>query len=193
MLTRLAPYLLLTALALVFFAGLVIHPGQILYSDHSDFVVQYLPAKHFLVRSWQTDGELPLWCPEAQAGLPFVHDPQVAAFYPPNAPLYFLPDRWIGPAMSWLLVAHVILAGCGAYVYARAMPWASPDRWWRGWASCSAANGCYTCWGRGTTPLPRSPGCRWWCYSWSRRCAGLEMARCWQRWCVRPGPERCSG
>jgi hypothetical protein len=118
-LTRLTPYLLLAGLALLFFGELVLHPGLILYSDHSDFVVQYLPAKHFLVASWRADGELPLWCPYALAGLPFVHDIQVAAFYPPQAVLYLLPEGLIGPAMSWLIVAHVIIAGWGAYAYAR--------------------------------------------------------------------------
>jgi hypothetical protein len=118
-LTRLTPYLLLAGLALLFFAELLVHPGWILYSDHSDFIVQYLPAKHFLVESWRADGELPLWCPYALAGMPFVHDIQVAAFYPPQAVLYLLPDGLIGPAMSWLIVAHVIIAGWGGYAWAR--------------------------------------------------------------------------
>jgi len=118
-LTRLTPYLVLAGLALLFFAEMVLHPGLILYSDHSDFIVQYLPAKHFLVESWRADGELPLWCPYALAGMPFVHDIQVAAFYPPQAVLYLLPDGLIGPAMSWLIVAHVIVAGWGACAWAR--------------------------------------------------------------------------
>jgi len=118
-LTRLTPYLVLAGLAVLFFAELVRHPGSVLYSDHSDFLVQYLPAKRFLVTSWRDDGELPLWCPYALAGMPFVHDIQVAAFYPPQAILYLLPEGLLGPAMSWLLVAHVVVAGWGAYAYAR--------------------------------------------------------------------------
>jgi hypothetical protein len=115
----LIPYGLLAGLALVFFAELAIHPGHILYSPHSDFIVQYLPAKRFLVGSWRADGELPLWCPYAFAGMPFIHDIQVAAFYPPQAFLYLLPEALIGPAMSWLIVIHVVIAGWGAYAYAR--------------------------------------------------------------------------
>jgi hypothetical protein len=118
-LTRLTPYLVLAGLALLFFADLIVHPGLILYSDHSDFIVQYLPAKRFLIHSWRADGELPLWCPYALAGMPFIHDIQVAAFYPPQAVLYLLPEWLIGPAMSWLVVAHVIVAGWGAYAWAR--------------------------------------------------------------------------
>src|SRR5207244_4280002 len=75
--------------------------------------------KRFLVASWRADGELPLWCPYSMAGMPFVHDIQVAAFYPPQAILYLLPEESIGPAMSWLIVAHVILAGWGAHAWAR--------------------------------------------------------------------------
>jgi hypothetical protein len=118
-LRRLTPYVLLAGLALAFFAPLLLHPGWVLYSDHSDFLVQYLPARHFLVESWRADGELPLWCPYYFAGAPFVHDIQVAAFYPPQAVLYALPTDLVGPAMCWLVVAHVVVAGWGAYAYAR--------------------------------------------------------------------------
>jgi hypothetical protein len=116
---RLVPYLTLAGLALAFFAPLALHPTQTLYSDHSDLFTYYLPVKRFLVRSWREDGEVPLWNPYLFAGSPFLHDPQVAAFYPPQLPLYLLPEDRLGAAMSWLLVAHVILAGCAACAYAR--------------------------------------------------------------------------
>jgi hypothetical protein len=117
--SRLAPLLLLAALGLAFFAPLVLHPTQTLYADHSDFFVQHLPAKHFLVRSWQEDGELPLWCPYSFAGMPFVHDPHVGLFYPPNWVLLLVPPGRVGAATSWLVVAHVLVAGWCAYAYAR--------------------------------------------------------------------------
>lgn len=119
MFARLGPLLLLFLLGLLFFVQLVLHPDQVLYSDHSDILAEHLPAKHFLVRSFQETGELPLWCPYNYGGMPFIHDPQVAAFYPPHFILYFLPENWIGPVLSWLVVAHVILAGWGMYFYAR--------------------------------------------------------------------------
>jgi hypothetical protein len=119
-LRRLTPYGLLAALALLFFTPLLLHPTSLLYSDHSDFLVQYLPAKHFLIESWRADGELPLWCPYVFSGMPFVHDIQVGAFYPPQAILYLLPSHLIGPAMCWLVVTHVVIAGWGAYAWARA-------------------------------------------------------------------------
>src|SRR5262249_59297874 len=52
---------LLTALGLVFFFPLVLHPTQVLYSDYSDLLAEHVPAKRFLVRSWRETGEVPLW------------------------------------------------------------------------------------------------------------------------------------
>jgi hypothetical protein len=120
---RLSPLLLLTALALLFFHDLVWHPDQVLYSDHSDLIAQHIPAKRFLVRSWRESGELPLWCPYSFGGSPFIHDIQVAAFYPPHALLYVLPEERVGMALSFLIVLHVIVAGLGMYAYAREQGW----------------------------------------------------------------------
>jgi hypothetical protein len=115
----LGPYFLLALLGLVFFAPLVLHPTETLYSDNSDLLALHLPLKRFLVRSWQETGQVPLWNPYSFAGMPFVHDVQVAAFYPAHFPLYLLPEEWLGAAMSWLVVLHVIAAGWCMYVYAR--------------------------------------------------------------------------
>src|SRR5262245_25849913 len=94
--------LLLVLLALLFFLPLLLHPAQVLYSDYSDLLAEHIPAKRFLVRSFQETGELPLWCPYQFAGSPFVHDIQVAMFYPPHLALLLLPESWVGPALSWL-------------------------------------------------------------------------------------------
>jgi hypothetical protein len=110
---------LLFALALVVFWPLVVHPDQTLYSDTSDLLAQHLPAKLFLVRSLRETGELPLWNPEQYAGSPFVHDIQVGLFYPPNLSLYVLPESAVGSFLSWLVFAHVVLAGWLMYAYAR--------------------------------------------------------------------------
>jgi hypothetical protein len=118
MLARLSPYLLLAALGLTFFVKLVLHPTQVLYSDHSDLLAEHIPAKRFLVESWHEYGELPLWCPYTFAGSPFIHDPEVAAFYPPHVLLYLLPGEAVGAALSWLAVAHVIVAGWAMCAYA---------------------------------------------------------------------------
>jgi hypothetical protein len=115
----LSPWFLLTVLGLLFFGELLVHPASVLYSGHSDLLAMHLPMKRFLVRSWQETGEIPLWCPHSFAGMPFVHDVQVAAFYPLHWPLYLLPEERIGAALSWLVVLHVLIAGWCMAAYAR--------------------------------------------------------------------------
>ncbi len=109
----------LALLVLLFFAPLLIHPGQILDSVASDLIGLHIPQARFLVGSWRETGELPRWCPHRFAGSPFLHDIQVGAFYPPNWVLFLSDDEAIGPTMSWLVVAHVYLAGVGMLAYAR--------------------------------------------------------------------------
>src|SRR5262245_10492890 len=98
---RLSPYLLLALLALLFFGRALLHPGEVLYADRSDLLEETLPAKRFLVRSWQQTGELPLWCPYSYAGMPFLHDVKVGAFYPLHWPLLLLPEAQLGGALTW--------------------------------------------------------------------------------------------
>lgn len=113
------PLVVLLALALIQFWPIVLHPIETLYSGTSDLLAQHLPAKLFLVRSLNETGELPLWNPEQYAGSPFVHDIQVGLFYPPHLPLYALSESAVGPFLSWLVFAHVLLAGWLMYAYAR--------------------------------------------------------------------------
>jgi hypothetical protein len=110
---------MLAGLVLLFFAPLIVQPHGMLYADHSDFVAHYLPAKRFLIESWRMTGELPLWCPNSLGGMPFVHDPQVGAFYPPHWLLLLLPLDALGSDLSWLIVLHLLVAGWGAYACAR--------------------------------------------------------------------------
>jgi hypothetical protein len=119
LLVRLRPYVLLAVLGLIFFGRLASHPTATLYSPSSDLIAEHIPAKSFLVRSWRDTGEIPLWWPDPFGGAPFIHDIQVAAFYPPHWILLLLPPEAVGSALSWLVVAHVILAGWCTYPYAR--------------------------------------------------------------------------
>lgn len=116
--THLGPCLLIALVGIGFFTELVLHPTQTLYSDQSDLLAMHVPMKRFLVRSFQETGEIPLWNPHTYAGMPFAHDVQVGAFYPLNAPLYFVDEEYIGAAMSWLVVLHVLIAGWCMYAYA---------------------------------------------------------------------------
>jgi hypothetical protein len=117
--TRRAAGWLIPVLGLLFFVDLVLHPAQTLYSDCSDLFSLHLSSKHFLVRSWKETGELPLWVPFNFGGMPFIHDIQVSAFYPPHWPLFLLPEEWLGAGLSWLVVLHVIAAGWCMLAYAR--------------------------------------------------------------------------
>lgn len=110
---------LLTLIGALFFADLVLHPDQTLYSDRSDLFPLHLSSKYFLIRSWRETGEVPLWQPYNFAGMPFVHDIQVSAFYPLHWPLFFVPEEKLGAALSWLVVFHVIAAGWTMHALAR--------------------------------------------------------------------------
>jgi hypothetical protein len=116
---RFGPQILIAALGFLFFFKLALHPSWVLYTDYSDLLTYQIPQARYLVSSWQRTGELPLWCPYSFAGMPFVHDLQVGTFYPPHLVLYLLPEELIGPALSWLIVAHVIVAGWTMFAYAR--------------------------------------------------------------------------
>jgi hypothetical protein len=111
--------LVIAGLGLAFFSELLCHPTQILYSDYSDFIPLHLPSKRFLIHSFRETGELPLWCPYNFSGMPFIHDIQVSAFYPPHWLLFLLPEEHIGAGLSWLIVFHVIGAGWCMYLLAR--------------------------------------------------------------------------
>jgi len=116
---RWLPYAILTVSALIFFGELVCHPTDVLYSDHSDVFAEHLPAKIFVVRAWKETGELPLWCPYLFSGEPIVADLQVAMFYPFHMLFLYLPQAWLAPGLSWLVVLHVMAAGWFMFAYAR--------------------------------------------------------------------------
>lgn len=129
----LVPYCLLAGLVLLFFSPLVAQPTLTLYADRSDLLAMHLPNKVFLVRSWQATGEVPLWNPYVFGGMPFAQDMQVAAFYPLYLPLYVMPEDWLGPAMSWLVVLHVMIAGWCAYAHARTYLGPMGEGAWQPW------------------------------------------------------------
>ena len=116
---RYGPLLFIPVLALVFFVELLLHPSWVLYSDFSGLLAYQAPQMRYLAGSWQQTGELPLWCPYTFAGMPFIHDLQVGAFYTPHLVLYCLTEELIGPALSWLIVFQVIIAGWAMFAYAR--------------------------------------------------------------------------
>jgi hypothetical protein len=59
---------------------------------------------------------LPLWDPFRFAGVPFLANPQTAVLYPPHWLLAALPAE---RGLAWSYLAHLLLAGAGAYLLAR--------------------------------------------------------------------------
>jgi hypothetical protein len=111
--------LTLVLLSVMYFAPVWLHPAEILYADNSDILAMHYPSRVFAVESWRATGELPLWCPYACAGQPFQADTQSNLFYPANLIFLVVPTAWIGPLFGVLVWAHVLLAGCGMFAYAR--------------------------------------------------------------------------
>ncbi|MBL8055912.1 MAG: hypothetical protein JNK29_04395, partial [Anaerolineales bacterium] len=104
----------LALLALLFFWPVTFGLGYIPRAG-GDLVSLLWPNYSYAARAlWA--GRLPLWNPALFSGAPFALDNQVSFFYPVNL-LTFL--AWPGlpyPAMEWLAVFHVWLAGAGMYL-----------------------------------------------------------------------------
>lgn len=103
----------LTALVAIFYAALAFS-GRILgRGDTYAYFYPYWHARDAALRA----GELPLWSPVLFTGVPLLANSQLGTFYPLNWPLVFYePPQAI--AISILL--HVLIAGLGAYGFARA-------------------------------------------------------------------------
>jgi hypothetical protein len=75
--------------------------------------VHYSSQKYFAdhVRA----GEMPFWTPYIFSGFPFLADPQVGAWYPPNWPFFLI---GITPrAIQFELLLHAVLACLGAFLF----------------------------------------------------------------------------
>lgn len=106
--------------AAVCFHGLVRHPDGLLVGPQdrgfNDVTRQILAFRSYQREAREQFGSQPVWNPGGLAGIPWWGNPQSALFYPPNW-LF----RWADPVvlLSWLLVAHHIWGGWGAYFWAR--------------------------------------------------------------------------
>ncbi len=118
-LNRLRPWhaTALLALCTVFFFRDILLQNAFFWED---FIYQYYAFRNFAATSIAS-GTLPLWNPYTFSGMPFQADIQTALFYLPNllltlfvsgGKLYFL---WV----ELLIIAHFVIAGYGAYVFAR--------------------------------------------------------------------------
>lgn len=74
--------------------------------------VHYSSQKYFADRV--RSGEMPFWTPYIFSGFPFLADPQVGAWYPPNWPFFLF---GIGPrAIQAELALHALIAASGAFL-----------------------------------------------------------------------------
>lgn len=102
----------LAALVLIFYAALVFS-GRILgRGDTYAYFYPYWHARDAALRA----GELPLWSSVLFTGVPLLANSQLGTFYPLNWPLsIFEPPQ----AIAVSILIHVLIAGLGAYAFAR--------------------------------------------------------------------------
>ena len=112
--------LALLVVALILFAPVVAQPGGLIYpprGDFSDLTITHWPNAEFAITNLRATGRLPLWRPTIMSGTPFAANPLSGLFYPPHAVLLIVP---LAIGFNVLFIAHIWLAGCGAYTLLRA-------------------------------------------------------------------------
>jgi len=130
------PALLIVFAALVIFAPLALHPTDLLVGTQhrgtNDLTSAFLAFHSFPRIVAARTGEWPWWNPWFLGGAPCFGNPQAALLYPPNWLYLVIDPQWI---ISWVLVAHHVWGGWGAYLLAR--------RWQCRWESACLAGLVY--------------------------------------------------
>ncbi len=103
--------LLLGALLLVSYPDIALGTHAFFYRDTGLFG---FPVAHYL-RDCFWRGEVPLWNPYNNCGVPFLAQWNTLALYPPSLFYELLPMPW---AMNFFILGHVFLAGIGMYFLA---------------------------------------------------------------------------
>ena len=103
---------LLAVLVFVTFPGVVIGTRTFIFRDYGLF--SYPVA--FFQRQCFWRGELPLWNPYSQCGLPFLAQWNTLCLYPPALFYLLLPLTW---ALSFFCLAHLVWGGLGMFYLAR--------------------------------------------------------------------------
>lgn len=106
--------LLLCAFIVVAFPTVVIGTDSFFYRDMGQF--GYPLAKFHREAFWR--GEIPLWNPLNNCGLPFLAQWNTLVLYPGSLIYLLLPLPW---SMNWFMFAHLLLAAAG--MYALALRW----------------------------------------------------------------------
>lgn len=110
---RLGPFALLLALILVAaFSRVFFGAESFFFRDFGIF--GYPLAWHHAVSFWR--GELPLWNPYNNCGLPFLAQWNTLVLYPGSLIYLLLPLPW---SLNFFCLAHLFLGGLGMYILAR--------------------------------------------------------------------------
>lgn len=104
--------LFLGLLVFVTFSGVALGTQTFIFRDYGLFSY---PAA-FFQRECFWHGELPLWNPYNQCGLPFLAQWNTMCLYPPALLYLLLPLTW---GLSFFCLAHLIWGGLGMYLLAR--------------------------------------------------------------------------
>jgi len=100
--------LILAGLILAFFPGLIFGGKSLVFRDFGIFT---LPNAYFL-RECFWHGELPLWNPLNNCGIPFLAQWNTACLYPLTLIYLLLPLVW---GLNFFLLLHLFIAGLGMY------------------------------------------------------------------------------
>ena len=83
-----------------------------------DFSAQFVTFGAYQHERWRA-GEVPLWNPYNNGGLPFIGDTQAAVFYPPRLLTIALHPEWSYHALELEAIAHVLLYSLLTYLFLR--------------------------------------------------------------------------
>lgn len=103
------------AAALALLAPVWARPGAVFF-NHGDLYAYHAPLRLFGAGQLQ-EGHFPFWNPYVILGVPHAANPQSALFYPPTLASFLFP---VAPALVWDQVFHVLWAGLGMLLLARA-------------------------------------------------------------------------
>lgn len=105
---------IIVILALVYFRGVYLRPGEMVYSPNSDLIRYHAPQYSFLMEAFRRDGEIPLWLPWRWCGTPLLADSQSSVFYPFTWILSPIPPDY---RHGYYFIIHAVMGGIFMYLY----------------------------------------------------------------------------
>ncbi|MEQ8789790.1 MAG: YfhO family protein [Pirellulaceae bacterium] len=116
----LAVFAVLAGVVMACLHPLAAAPGDLLVGSHrhgqNDLSTSFVAYHGFPSYCLRQFGQLPTWNPYKFSGAPFHGNPESGAFYPANWLVWLTGDVAV---MGWIMAAHLLLGGLGAYRLAR--------------------------------------------------------------------------